>query len=109
MQLTRQLSTRKPMPRTDSRAYSWLFVVFIVGGSIATGLLVNFLDELHYSNLLLQANGQASAAQTALGKEEYDVKFLINNGSTQLNCFNLRSDYARRICNTHDNGNSTGQ
>jgi hypothetical protein len=84
-------------------------VGLIVLFAIITGLLVNFFDSVHYSNIVSQADGQASSAQAVLGKEQYDVKFLINNtGNKQINCYDLRSDYARGLCTTHDNtpGNS---
>ena len=78
-------------------------VGLIILFAIISGLMVNFYNSVHYSNLVSQADGQASAAQSQLGKEQYDVKFLINNNNKQINCYDLRSDYARGLCTTHDN------
>lgn len=83
--------------------FNWNVVFMIVVFSAITGLGVNFFDYLHHNNSLLQANGQASSAQTELAKEQYDVKFLINNSSNQLNCYDLRSNYARSTCDLHNN------
>lgn len=80
----------------------WVALVLIVLCSLATGLLVNFFNNLHYNNLLLKVNGQASAAQAELSKEQYDAKFIISNGGTQLNCYDLRSSYVRGICYKHE-------
>lgn len=89
-------------PRKPNLTFNRVSIGLIIGCSVAAGLLVNFLDNVHYNNLLLQAYSQASTAQSELGKEQYDVKFLINNGSKQLNCYDLRSDYARTLCSAHD-------
>ncbi len=77
-------------------------IVLIVVLTVITGLLVNFFDKIHYSNLLSQADGQAGLAQEELGKEQYDVKFLINNNNLPINCFDLRSDFTRSLCATHN-------
>ena len=78
-------------------------VVVVIILVAATALLVNFYNELYYTKPLLQDSGQISNLQTELGKEQYDVKLLINNSSAQVNCFNLRTIYARNICTTHNN------
>lgn len=70
--------------------------------AIISGVLVNFYNTVHYSNLLSQADGQVSAAQYELGKEQYDVKFLISNNSKQINCYDLQSEYARGLCTAHN-------
>jgi hypothetical protein len=97
----------KPKPSKFYRDPNLTFnqsVGLIILCSIITGLAVNFFNSVHYSNTLSQADGQASSAQAEVGKEQYDVKFLINNtGTKQINCYDLRSDYAREICSRHDN------
>lgn len=100
-QKTKQLKDK--YPSLISRKYGqWKVVLLVIVFSVMTMVMVNFFDNLHYSNLLLQANGQATVAQTQLGKEQYDVKYLIDNNTHQLNCYDLLSTYARNICNTHD-------
>jgi len=68
---------------------------------------MHLFDNVRYSSQILQANNQASTAQTTLSKEEYNVKFLINNSATPINCYDLQSDYARGICSTHDHSTSS--
>lgn len=79
----------------------WLVAVLLLICAVVTALTVRFFVDIHYSNLLLQANNQAGTSQTELSKEQYDVNFLINN-SGQLNCYALRSSYVRNLCFTHD-------
>lgn len=76
-------------------------LVLIIVFSAGTGLIVNFFDNIHYNNLLSQVSGQVGTAQAELGNEHYDLKFLINN-TGQLNCYDLHSNYARNICQTHN-------
>ncbi len=79
----------------------WVALVLIIVLSVITGLVVNFFENVHYNNLLSQANNQAGSIQTELNKEQYDVKLLIDNGNGQFNCYELRSDYARNLCFSH--------
>lgn len=105
MDPTKYTDPDKPKPPRFYREPHLSFnqsVALIIIFAIITGLLVNFLDKIHYSNLLSQADGQAGLAQEELGKEQYDVKFLINNNSMPINCFDLRSDFARSLCTTHN-------
>jgi hypothetical protein len=99
--------TTKPKPSRFYREPNLTFnqsVGLIILFAIITGLLVNFFNSVHYSNIVSQADGQTSSAQSELGKEQYDVKFLVNNtGNKQINCYDLRSDYDRGLCSTHDN------
>jgi hypothetical protein len=101
-QITGQLMTKQSSRKVKNTS-SWKVILLVIFCSVVTGLTVNFFNNLHYSNLLLQANNQAGSAQTELGKEQYDVKFLINNNKIQFNCYDLRSDYARNICYMHEN------
>lgn len=97
--------SKKPKTSRFYREPSLTFnqsVVLIILCSLITGLAVNFFNSVHYSNVVSQADSQTSATQSELGKEQYDVKFLINNSNKQVNCFDLRSDYARGLCNTHN-------
>ena len=98
----------KPETKPTTKARSkliWTLTVLIIICSLATGLLVNFFNNLYYTRLLLQANSQSSAAQSELAKMRYDVKQLITStsGSVQFNCYDLRSRYARNICYQHNN------
>lgn len=88
-------------PVASARQAYWLVAVLLLICAVVTALAVRFFIDIHYNNLLLQANNQAGTTQTELGKEQYDVNFLINN-SGQLNCYALRSDYVRNLCFTHD-------
>lgn len=78
------------------------YLVLILFTAVLSGLIINFIDKLHYNNLLLAATGQDTVLQSKLNEEKYDVSFLINNSNTQLNCYDLRTVYARNICRTHD-------
>lgn len=84
----------------------WKVILVIALLLLITGLVVNFFDNLHYSNLLLQADGQVDSTQAQLSKGQYDVKFLINNSNGQINCYELCSTNARNICRTHDNNSN---
>lgn len=106
-------AAEKPRPTRFYRDPNLTFnqsVGLIILFSIITGLAVNFFNSVHYSSLISQADGQASLAQATLGKSQYDVKFLISNtGSKQINCYDLRSDYARGLCGVHDNTQGSSQ
>lgn len=91
-------SKNKLTPRRNR----WRIILIGLALLIILGLMVNFFENLHYGNLILQANDQTSTAQAELSKEQYNVQYLINNASGQINCYNLRSNYARNLCNTHN-------
>jgi hypothetical protein len=76
-----------------------LFLVAVT--ALVVGAATNAYDNLRYSNLLSQADSKTSSAQTELGKEEYDLRFLVSNSSNQWNCYNFASSYTRSLCNTH--------
>jgi hypothetical protein len=96
--------TKSNLPMTSGmRKYVIISLVIVIICSIATGLAVNFYNNYYYDQQLLQANGQAAAAQTQLGNARYDVKFLIENFPTSINCYDLHSKYARSICYTKEN------
>lgn len=87
--------------------FSWKLVALVLFFAAITGLAVNLLDKVHYDNMLLQASSQAQAAQTELGKEQYDLKFLINNETGPINCYDLQSNFTRTVCIAHDNNIKT--
>lgn len=73
--------------------------------AVVAGTAIRFLDNVHYNGLLQQANNQAVSAQNKLDSEQHDLQFVINNAGTQLNCYDLQSTYARRVCSSHNQTN----
>lgn len=97
-QQPRRMKSRQLTPKVISGLQVLALVIVFSAG---TGLIVNFFDNIHYNNLLSQVNDQVGTAQTELGNEHYDLKFLINN-SGQLNCYDLHSSFTRNLCQTHN-------
>lgn len=77
-----------------------LLLIIIVAA--VSGGIVNFIDNLHYSNFIQQSQNQASATRSALTKEQYDIRLLINSNREQFNCYDLETNYARSICSSHN-------
>jgi hypothetical protein len=103
----------KPKPVRFYREPNLTFnqsVFLIIICSAVTGLIVNFFNSVHYSNLVSQADGQTNSIQSDLGKIQYDVKFLISaTGNKQINCYDLRSDFARGLCSSHNTSANNSQ
>lgn len=87
----------QPTDHPKFRWRSWGVLLCI----IITAVVVRFVDNLHFNNLIAQANNQAAVSQTQSTQQRYDIKFLIDNAGS-LNCYDLHSDYARGVCNGHD-------
>lgn len=100
-QEVRQLKDKQLAPK-DQRGPSGKVVTAVILCSLVTGVTVDFLNTVHYSNEVSQADSKATASQMELGKEQSDVKFLISNSSNQFNCYDLHSDYARNLCYEHE-------
>ena len=100
---------RKPSYLTKKQLFSnakpptgWGAALLVIVFCLITAVLVNFLNNLHYKNQILQDSNQVTAAQSQQDKEQYDLSFVINNDNSQLNCYDLHSTYARGVCNTHN-------
>jgi hypothetical protein len=111
MQNSRRI--RKPNYLTKKQLFSnskpptgWGAALLVIFFCLLTAIIVNFLNNIHYKNKILQASNQVTAAQTLQTKEEYDLNFVISNYSGQLNCYDLHSPYAHAICNTHNSSAS---
>lgn len=96
-----------PSRDTKLRGGNLILVSLIILCSLITGLAVNFFNHVHYNNLLLKAASQTTADQTEIGKQQYDIRLLVNSSNNQFNCYSLRSGYARSICSEHANIPST--
>lgn len=86
----------------NSKWYISGVVSLVVISIVATILIMRFFYGVHYNNLLLQANGATSEAQSKLGDEKHDVQFLIHNSNSQINCYQLQSSYDKGLCNAHN-------
>ena len=84
----------------------WKIILLIIIFSLLSSLLINFIDNLYYGNLLLKEESQANSTETQLVKEKYNIKFLINNSKSQINCYDLHLRYTRNLCTIHDNSSS---
>lgn len=69
---------------------------------ILSVLVTRFFEKLHYDNLLLQDGQQISNQQAELVHRQADLKYLIDNTNSQLNCYNFSSSYARSLCGQHN-------
>lgn len=82
----------------------WSVIFIIVFACLLTGAIVNFVNKVHYTNMLLGLQHKANSAQNQLNSEKYDVSFIIKNYGNSINCYDLRSTYARDLCNQHNQG-----
>ena len=82
----------------------WSVIFILIIACVITGAIVNFINKVHYTNVLLGLQHQANAAQGQLSKEKYDVSFIIKNYGGSINCYDLQSSYARGLCNQHNQG-----
>lgn len=85
---------------TQKRLNKKLAAFLVVATAILSAATMNAYDNLRYSNLLSQADSKTTAAQTELGKQQYDIRFLIGNSGNQWNCYVFASNYAKSICKT---------
>ena len=65
-------------------------------------LVTRFFEKLHYDNLLGKVNTAAAQANATNHNEQLDLKYLISNTPGTLNCYQLMSDYAKQVCDQHN-------
>ena len=95
-----------PAKNTGTPTPYRVLLIPLLCGAVIGAVIVNFMNKIHYSNLLNQANGLTASAQNELAKERYDLTFLVQNSTGPLNCYDLHSTYARSVCTTHDQANT---
>ena len=69
---------------------------------IITAITVRFFDSLSYGNSLSKANNAASSAQNQVSQEETDIQFILKHDPSQLNCYDIQSQYDGNLCSSHN-------
>jgi hypothetical protein len=96
-----RLHQLSPALAESDSPYLWGLLTVIVIVAIA-GFATHFVDQLHYDNQLSQVQQSYSGMQTTNDEQSDDLSFLILNSQSTINCYNLSSSYAQKLCHEHD-------
>ena len=101
--LTEQhLKINGSLPWLVHRKLSWKMVVALLGLMVISALTVHFFERISYQSSLTQEEQQYTQLQDAANQQRLDLKHLISNTKTQLNCLQLQSDAGKQLCQQHN-------
>jgi hypothetical protein len=93
---------RKILNNSDSSLLTG-FIICIIVALTAGVLLTNFFEKVHYNNELGQDSAKVTSLQLINQSQASDLKFLITNSKTAINCYDLNSAVAKSLCSKQNN------
>ncbi|HVS58491.1 MAG TPA: hypothetical protein VHD60_02000 [Candidatus Saccharimonadales bacterium] len=77
-------------------------VLLVVVAMLVAILGTDFFDKVHYNNQLTHLNHEYGVLQDTEAQEHADLKFVVQNYPSSLNCYQLLSPYAQQLCQQHN-------
>jgi hypothetical protein len=98
----RHITVHSALPSLVRKKLSWTVVGVALVLMIAPAVTVHFFERISYQNALNQHRVEAGKIEDQANQQKTDLKHIIGNINTQLNCLQLQSDAAKQLCTEHD-------
>ncbi len=98
----RQVKINSVLPPLFRRKFTPKMLIFIAGLIIFSVLITRFFDGLSLQNQLGQAEQYYGQLHDQTLQQQRDLKHLIDISGTQINCLQLESTVAQKVCDAHN-------
>lgn len=98
----RRVLVHSALPSLVRKKMSWPIVGIALALMVVPAVTVHFFERISYQNALNQQQVEAATIADQNTQQKSDLKHIIDNVKTQINCLQLQSNTAKQLCKDHN-------